>query len=149
MFFVEFALNNHASESTKSSPFLLNYGKNPRIGSESTRKPKIAAAEEFTKTMKIAWEEAEATLLKAKDDMKRFADRRHSEAPEYKTGDWVWFSLKNITTNQPSKKLGNKCDGPFEVIEIISPNAIQIWLLIRLQLSTNIINVSQLSRFKP
>lgn len=58
--------------------------------------------------------------------MKQFTDRRHSEAPEYKIGDWIWLNLKNIATNQPLKKLGNKHDRQFEVIEIISPNAIQI-----------------------
>lgn len=81
--------------------------------------------------------------------MKKFADRRRTEAPEYKIGDWVWLSLENIATNQPSKKLGNKHDGPFKVIEIVSPNAIWIRLPARLRLSTNVINVSQLSLFKP
>lgn len=50
---VEFALNNHTSESTKSSSFLLNYSKNLKMGLEPMRKPKTTTAEEFTKTMKI------------------------------------------------------------------------------------------------
>lgn len=58
--------------------------------------------------------------------MKKFADRKRTEAPEYKKGDWVWLSLENIVTNQPLNKLGNKHDRLFEVIEIISPNAIWI-----------------------
>jgi len=44
-------------------------------------------------------EEAEAALCKACDDMKCFADRMHAHTPEYKEGDQVWLSTKNLNIN--------------------------------------------------
>lgn len=111
---------------------------------EPNRKTKIVAAEEFMLMMKKVREEAEAVLLKTKEDMKKFTDQRHSEVPEYKIGDWVWLSLENINTNQPSKKLGNKCNRSFEITEIILANTVQIQLPRQLQLSMDVINVSRL-----
>lgn len=57
------------------------------MGTESTRKTKIVTAKEFTMTMKKVKEEAEAALLKTKDDMKKFTDCRYSEVLEYKIKD--------------------------------------------------------------
>jgi len=43
--------------------------------------------DEFVNELKKIQEEAEAALHKARDDMKRFADRMCTHALEYKEGD--------------------------------------------------------------
>ena len=92
----EFAYNNKAQVSTKQSPFFVNYGRHPRVGSEPRREGKHPAAQEFVEQMKEVHEEAQAALKKAQDDMKVYADCRRSEAPEYKVGDKVMLSTQNL-----------------------------------------------------
>jgi len=49
---VEFAYNNKAHSSTKTSPFKANYGQDPRMGFEGRKKGKYARAEKFIEKMK-------------------------------------------------------------------------------------------------
>jgi len=57
---------------------------------------KVQAVEEFVNELKKIQEEAEAALCKARDDMKCFADQTRAHALEYKEGDQVWLSTKNL-----------------------------------------------------
>ena len=75
------------------------------MGIESQRAGKSEPAKEFAKQMKEIHKEAGAVLSKAHDDMTRYADQHRGSAPEYKVGDKVWLSTKNIKINQPSRKL--------------------------------------------
>ena len=58
--------------------------------------------------MKSVREEAEATLIKASDKMKHFADFRHGDRPTLKVGDKVYINASDYTTDRPSKKLSDK-----------------------------------------
>ena len=60
---------------------------------------KVQAVDKFVDELKKIQEEAEAALPKACDDMKCFADQMHAHAPEYKEGDHVWLSTKNLNMN--------------------------------------------------
>jgi len=75
------------------------------MGFEPWRDVKVQAVDEFVNELKKIQEEAEAALRKARGDMKRFADRTHAHTPEYKEGDQVWLSTKNLNINRPSRKL--------------------------------------------
>ena len=55
--------------------------------------------DEFVNELKKIQEEAEAALCKARDDMKHFADQMCAHTPEYKEGDQVWLSTKNLNIN--------------------------------------------------
>ena len=110
------------------SPFYANYGHNPRMGIEPRRVTKSEPAKEFAERMKTIYDKAQAALSKACDDMQHYADFNQGIAPEYKVGNKVWLSSKNLNVDRPSHKLMEQQLGPFEVIKIISPNAIKLKL---------------------
>jgi len=92
----EFAYNNKVNSSTKVSPFMANNGRNPRMGFEMRKKGKVLRVEEFTAKMKEIQQEAQAALRKAQEEMKKQADRHRGEVEEYKVGDMVLLSTKEL-----------------------------------------------------
>jgi len=57
---------------------------------------KVQAVDKFVDELKKIQEEAEVALHKAHDDMKHFADQTGAHVPEYKEGDQVWLTTKNL-----------------------------------------------------
>ncbi|GLB43852.1 putative retrotransposable element tf2 155 kda protein type 1-like [Lyophyllum shimeji] len=99
----EFQYNNHVHSATKFTPFMLDTGRNPRMGFEPRPlNSNNETANEFFERMKLAQEEAKAALAKAKDDMARYYDQRRIPAPEYKPGDRVYLDASDIQTTRPS-----------------------------------------------
>ena len=49
--------------------------------------------------MKEIHKEAGAALSKACNDMTHYADQHRGSAPEYKVGDKVWLSMKDVKIN--------------------------------------------------
>ena len=66
------------------------------MGFEERKKRKYEGTEKFVEKIKEIQEEAKAALGKAQEDMKKYADRRRSEVDEYKVGDLVMLSTKNL-----------------------------------------------------
>ena len=91
--------------------------------------------------MKKIHEEAGATLSKAHDNMTHYADQHKGSAPEYKVGDKVWLSMKDIKINQPSRKLAEQQLGPFKIVKVVSPNAVKLRLPASFKIH-DVINVS-------
>lgn len=122
----EFASNACVSSSSGLSPFMVNKGFEPRMsfhpidmtGSARERILK-RRAESITETMERIWKHARNTLQRAQEVRKKQADKHRIQAPEYKEGDMVWLSTKNIKTERPSKKLDHKIIGPFEVTKVM------------------------------
>jgi len=92
----EFTYNNKVHSSTKMSPFKANYGQDPRMGFEMRRKGKYKGAEKFVVKMKEVQEEAKVALGKVQEEMKKYADRKRTEVDEYKVGDLVMLSTKDL-----------------------------------------------------
>jgi len=61
----EFAFNNKVYTAMKSLLFKVNYGREPRIGFNISKKGKNMKAEEFIKEIKNRYEEAKAALVKS------------------------------------------------------------------------------------
>ena len=92
---VEFAYNNKAHSSTKTLPFKANYGQDPRMGFEVRRKGKYKGAEKFVTKMKEIQGEVKAALEKVQE-IKRYTDRKRVEVDEYRVGDLVMLSTKDL-----------------------------------------------------
>jgi len=145
----EFAYNNKAHSSTKMSPFKANYRQDPRMGFEMRKKGKYKGAEKFVTKMKEIQEEAKAALEKAQEEMKKYADRKRGEADEYKVGDLIMLSTKDLKyqmTGRRTEKLIERFVGPYKVKEIISANAVKLELpsTIRIHL---VVNISRIHRY--
>jgi len=92
----EFAYNNKIYVATKVSPFKVNYSQDPRMGFEGRKKGKYEVAGRFVEKMKKIQEEAKAVLGKAQEEMRKFADRKREKSEEYRVGDLVLLSTKNL-----------------------------------------------------
>ena len=124
----EFSYNNRLHTATKSSPFMLNYGREPRMPTSIPRQSIVESAQRFTSRMHDIHVNTAKALQQAADDMKRFADRHRTEQPSYKVGDLVWLDASNLATPKPAKKLDDKRYGPFPIIKVVSPTAMRLQL---------------------
>jgi len=127
----EFVYNNKIHAATKILPFKANYGQDPRMGFEGRRKGKYEAAGKFVKRMKRIQEEAKAALGKVQEEMKKFTNKKRREGEEYRVGDLVLLSTKDLKwqmKGRRSEKLTEHFVGPYKVKGIISSNAIELEL---------------------
>ena len=124
----EFAYNNHQHSTTRQTPFELDNGQHPRMGIEPRRQTRLEEAGQFAERMEKSLDKAQAAMERGAEDMKRFYDRHHGEAPEYKKGDRVWLDAINIKTTRPMKKLDDRWFGPFEITDVISRSAVRLKL---------------------
>ena len=113
----EFAHNQMTSSATSFSPFILNYGQQPRSGYAQKPKHRNPTALEFIEEMKSTQQVAKSALKMAAYDMKRFHDQKVRPPVEYQPGDLVLLEATNIRTERPSKKLDDKRYGPFQIIK--------------------------------
>jgi len=144
----EFAYNNRIHSATRETPFRLDSGQDPRLGTEPTRTGRIEAVDDFLTRMKKTEDEAKSALQQAADDMARFHDRHALEAPSYKVGDKVWLDAHNITTDRPTKKLSDKWLGPYLVDKVLSRSAVRLKLPRSMRIHP-VFNVSKLRLFQP
>jgi len=143
---VEFAYNNKIHVATKTLPFKANYGQNPRMGFEGRRKGKYKVAGKFVERIKKIQEEAKAALGKAQEKMKKFGNRRQGEGEEYRVGDLVLLSTKDLKwqmKGRRSEKLTECFVGPYKVKGIISSNAIELELPKSIKIHP-VVNVSRI-----
>ena len=78
--------------------------------------------------MKQTQDEAHVTLEHAATDMKRFHNRHAHDRHEYHPRDLVLLEATNIRTDRLSRKLDNKCYGPFKVLAKIGAAAYKLKL---------------------
>jgi len=148
---VEFAYNNKIHTTTKTSPFKVNYGQDPRMGFEGRRKGKYEAAGKFVERMKKIQEEAKTALGKVQEEMKKFANKRQGEGEEYRVGDLVLLSTKDLKwqmKERRSEKLTERFVGPYKVKGIVSSNVIELELPKSIKIHP-VVNASRVQLYKP
>jgi RNase H-like domain found in reverse transcriptase/Reverse transcriptase (RNA-dependent DNA polymerase)/Integrase zinc binding domain/Integrase core domain/Chromo (CHRromatin Organisation MOdifier) domain/Retroviral aspartyl protease len=143
----EFAYNSAPHSSTKVSPFFANYGFEPTIDvatSASTTTSSLKAEDLLTE-LRVLHESLKRRIRGALQQHAKQYDKHRKPAPEYRPGDLVWLSSRNIPTTRPSRKLADRYLGPFPVERKISTHAYRL----RLPSSMRIHPVFHVALLKP
>ena len=124
----EFSSNVNTSATTKIPPFLVSCGYIPRMSFDpsvdltalSTRERLAnAKARSISSRMQKVWDFTRAEMAKSQRAQMKAANRHQKASLEYKVGDKVWLSTKNIRTERPSKKLDHKRIGLYKVTKLV------------------------------
>ena len=138
----EFAVNN------KVLPFMANYGRELRMGGDIRKRGKVEKAMEFVERMKKVHEETGAVLKKTQENMKRQADRERKETKDWKKGDKVLLSTKDLVFKErPAKKLVDRYVGLYTIEEVVFTNAVKLWLPTSIRIHP-VVNISQIVQYK-
>ena len=144
----EFAINNKVHMAIKISLFMANYRKELRMGGDIRKKGKVESATKFAERMKKVHEEAEAALRKTQEEMKRYADRGRKETEEWRRGDQVLLSTKDLVfKKRPTKKLTERYVRPYAIEEVVLSNAVKLQLPSSMRIHP-VVNVSWIVRYK-
>jgi len=119
------------------------------MGFELRKKGKFKEVNKFMERMQEIQGEAKAALRKAQEDMKRYADRHRREMEEYKVGDLVLLSTKDLRyqmVGRRTEKLTERFVGPYKVKSIVSINTIELELPSTVKIHP-VVNVSRVQRY--
>jgi len=121
------------------------------MGFEGRRKGKYEAAGKFVEKIRKIQEEAKVALRKAQEEMKKFADRKQGKREEYRVGDLVLLSTKDLKwqmKGRRSEKLTERFVGPYKIKGIVSSNAIELELPKSIKIHP-VVNISRVRLYKP
>jgi len=93
--------------------------------------------------------EAKAALGKAQADMKKYADKKRLDVEEYKVGDLVMLSTKDLKyqmVGRRTEKLTERFVGPYKIKKIVSSNAVELELPSTVKIHP-VVNVSRIHRY--
>ena len=140
----EFVVNNKTHTVTKISPFMENYGRELRMEEDIRKKEKVESVTKFIEKMKKMYEEAAVALKKIKKEMKQYADRNRRETEEWKKGDRVMLSTKDLVFKERLvQKLMERYVGPYVIEKIVSLNVVKLRLSSSMKIHP-VVNVNQI-----
>ena len=145
----EFAYNNKVYSSTKTLPFKENYRQDPRIGFEVRKRGKYEGAKKFIAKIKEIQGETKAALGKVQEEMRKYTDRKRGEVDEYKVGDLVMLSTKDLKyqmIRRRTEKLIKRFVGSYKIKKIISTNVVELELPSTIRIHP-VVNVSRICRY--
>ena len=119
------------------------------MGFELRKKGKFEEVNKFVERMQEIQEEVKAALSKAQEDMKRYTDKHKGEVEEYKVGDLVLLSSKDLKyqmVGRRTEKLTERFVGPYKVKSIVSTNTIELELPSTVKIHL-VVNVSRVQRY--
>jgi len=103
---------------------------------------------EFVERIKKVHEETGAVLKKAQEDMKRQANKGRKEIKDWKKGDRVLLSTKDLVfKEEPARKLVDQYIGPYTIEEVVFTNAVKLQLPTSMRIHP-VVNVSQIVWYK-
>ena len=120
---------------------MANYRRELRMGGDIRKGGKVEKVMEFVEKMKKVHEEAGAALKKTQEDMKKQADKGRKETKDWKKGDKVLLSTKDLVFKERlARKLVDQYISPYTIKEVVSTNAVKLQLptLMRIHLVVNV-----------
>jgi hypothetical protein len=124
----EFAYNNSVTQATGMSPFFANYGRHPGCTNPSTTPTNDDTQEGYINHIVSVQGLVTRNLKATQERMKKYADFKRKDAPEFKVGDLVMLDGRHIQTRRPKDKLDHKKHGPFAIEKVVSPTAMRLSL---------------------
>ena len=119
------------------------------MGFEVRKKGKYKGAEKFVTKIKEIQEETKAALGKVQKEIKRYIDRKRTKVNEYKEGDLVILSTKDLKYQMVGKrteKLTKRFVGPYKIKKIILLNVVELKLPSTVKIHL-VVNVSRIQRY--
>ena len=116
---------------------------------EGRKKGKYKGAKKFIKKIREIQEEARVALGKAQEEIKKYADRKRRKVNDYKVGDLVILSTKDLKyqmVGRRTEKLTERFVGPYKVKKIISSNTVKLELPSTIRIHP-VVNVSRIHRY--
>jgi hypothetical protein len=125
------------------SPFYANYGREATFDPNTPEHSVVPAAEDRVRHLEQIHQGLKATLEKAQEKYKMFADRRRGPTTNIPIGSKVWLLRRHDHQGRPSLKLDYRRDGPFKVLAKINPVAYRLELRPNLKIH-NVFHISLL-----
>jgi len=103
------------------------------MGFEGKRRGKYEATGKFVEKIKKIQEEAKAALGKVQEEMRKFVNRKWREEEEYKVGDLVLLSIKDLKWQIKGRRLEKLTEhfvGPYKVKGIVSISQMVTYLFV-------------------
>ena len=94
--------------------------------------------------MRKVHEEAGVALKKAQEDMKRQVDKGRKETEDWKKGDRVLLSTKDLVFKErPVRKLVDQYVGPYTIEEVVFTNMVKLRLPTSMRIHL-VVNISRI-----
>jgi len=117
----ELTINNKVHLATKISLFIANYGRELRMGADIRKKRKVEKTMEFVERIKNVQEEVGVALKKMQ------ADKRRKKSEEWKKGDKVMLSMKDLVFKKRlARKLVDQYVGSYTIEKKVSTNTVKL-----------------------
>jgi len=88
-------------------------------------------------------------LSKAQEEMKKYVDKKRAEVNDYKVGDLVMLSTKDLKyqmVKRRTEKLTERFVGPYKIKKIVSSNAVELELPSTVKVYP-VVNVSRIHKY--
>ena len=130
---------------TVKFPFAPFNRQDPRMGFEGRKKGKYQGAKKFIEKIKEI-QEVKAALGRVQEEIKKYADKKREEVDDYKVGDLVILSTKDLKyqiVRRKTEKLTERFIGLYKIKKIILSNAVELELPSTVKIHL-VINVSRI-----
>ena len=129
---------------TKVLSFIANYGRELRMGGDIRKKGKVEKATEFVERMKKVYEETRMALKKVQEDIKRQVDKGRRESKNWKKGDRVLLSTKDLMFKEILvRKLVDQYVSLYTIKEVVSTNVVKLQSPTSMRIHL-VVNISQI-----